>query len=43
MEQILFKEKDEVLVLKGFRFPFSVEEIIHYLRVISNQLEEDLK
>jgi hypothetical protein len=39
MEQVIFKEGEELLILKGLPAPLSLEEISHYLRAVASQLE----
>ena len=41
-QQTIFRDRDERLILQGFNIPLSVEEIIVYLRVLANQLEEKI-
>ena len=41
MEQTIFEESGEELILKGLGFPLSIEERIAYLRAVANQLEQD--
>ena len=43
MEQTIFKESGEELLLRRFNQPLSVEEIVHYLRTVSDQLQEMLE